>query len=241
MQQEKLKLGKGNAKLGKRVYTFSLPAGYTCPGAKTCKSRAVVVDGKATVHDGPDCIFRCFAASQEAMYPSTRKARRHNLDLLRAARTRAGMRALIREAIEDTGKVGGILRLHASGDFYTQAYFDAWVDVARLFPNWLFYGYTKSIKMWGSRFNDIPENMVLTASHGGKQDDWIDPRMRTATVVFHPDMADELGLEIDHDDSHAMKNGPDFALLLHGVQPKGSFAADAKVRLAQLGWNGYKR
>ena len=35
------------------------------------------------------------------------------------------------------------------------------------------------------------------------------------------------GLDVDHDDSHAMRYGPDFALLLHGVQPAGSDAGRA--------------
>ena len=235
-----LKLGKGNAKLDKSIYTFSLPAGWSCPGAKDCKSKAVVIDGKACVVDGPSTVFRCFAASQEALYPSARLARRHNLDLLKG-KSLGGMIDLLQAMIDNTGKDKGTIRLHASGDFFNRTYFLAWCAIARDNPNWVFYGYTKSIKYWSSHRHDVPSNMVLTASLGGKQEAYIKPWMRTAIVVFHPDMADELGLEIDHDDSLAMGKGGDFALLLHGVQPKGSFAAQAKVRLNQLGHKGYSR
>lgn len=236
-----LKLGKGNAKLGKSIYTFSLPAGWSCPGADVCKSKAVTVDGKTRIKDGPRTKFRCFAASQEVMYPSTREARWHNLDLLRAAGGAVAMAKLLDAAVEGTGKREGVMRIHPSGDFFSKGYFRAWLLVARKHPSWLFYAYTKSIKYWSEHMDDIPDNLVLTASLGGKQEAYILPSMRTAIVVFHPDMADELGLEIDHDDSLAMGKGGDFALLLHGVQPKGSFAAQAKVRLNQLGHKGYSR
>ena len=50
----KLKFGSGNSKLAPNIFTFSLPAGYSCPGAKECLSRAVkqpegnykLIDGK---------------------------------------------------------------------------------------------------------------------------------------------------------------------------------------------------
>jgi hypothetical protein len=45
--------------------------------------------------------------------------------------------------------------------------------------------------------------------------------------VFHPDKADALGLEIDHDETHALFGTASFALLLHGQQPKGGDASQA--------------
>ena len=59
--------------------------------------------------------------------------------------------------------------------------------------------------------------------------------LKTAKVVMHPDEAAALGLEIDHDESHAINAGPSFALLIHGTQPKGSEAAEAKKRLDREG------
>ena len=88
--------GKANAKLrelekltGLRIGTFSIPAGRTCPGALTCKAwvRADPVTGQRRLIDGPSAETRCFAANDEATYPQTFRARRHNLDLLRKAKT----------------------------------------------------------------------------------------------------------------------------------------------------------
>ena len=62
--------------------------------------------------------------------------------------------------------------------------------------------------------------------------------LRKAVVVFSEAEAEELGLEIDHDDSHAAKpslRNQDFALLIHGTQPAGSKAAQALNELKGKG------
>ena len=81
----------------------------------------------------------------------------------------------------------------------------------------------------------IPENFVLTASRGGRQDELIDQfKMRESKVVFSEAEAEALGYEIDHTDEHAaipeIRN-ESFALLIHGVQPKGSKASEAIKQL----------
>ena len=53
--------------------------------------------------------------------------------------------------------------------------------------------------------------------------------------------AKELGLEIDHDDTHAYKGDVSFALLIHGSQPKGSEASNALQELKKEGWTGYTK
>jgi hypothetical protein len=54
--------------------------------------------------------------------------------------------------------------------------------------------------------------------------------LRSAKVVFSELEAANLDLAIDHDDSHAARpsmSEQDFALLIHGTQPKDSEAAEA--------------
>lgn len=229
----KLKFGKGNAKLNKQIHTFSLPAGWSCPGAKECKSKVYIKDGKRKVSDGKYTKFRCFAASDEARYPGVYKARRFNFDKIRRTRGTENKAALILSSLPKKAKY---IRIHVSGDFFSQEYFDAWISVARCRPNITFYAYTKSIPYWINRIGEIPHNLVLTASYGGNFDSLIDQyNLRSAKVVFSEEEAKELGLEIDHDDSHAMKVGNSFALLIHGTQPKNSEAAKAKTKLKGKG------
>lgn len=237
MKNDKLKFGKGNAKLSKDIYTFSLPAGHSCPFAFECKASADRSTGK--IKDGKDQVFRCFAASQEALYPTARSSRWHNYDLLRNLKTVDKMSTLI---VDSLPAKANTIRVHVSGDFFSQIYFDAWMAVARIFPKKKFYAYTKSIPYWLERRDTIPENFNLTSSKGGRTDVLIDlNKLKYAEVVFTEDQAKELNLELDHDDSHAYNGKKSFGLLIHGTQKKGSKAAVALSQLKKKGIKGYSK
>lgn len=233
----KLKFTKGNAKLDKSIYILSLPAGFSCKGALKCLSTANRKTGK--IKDGKHTEFRCYAASQEAMYPSVRESRWKNFDLLKKAKTKKDIEKLILESLPKDAK---IVRLHSSGDFYSQDYFDAWLSVAKQKPDVIFYAYTKSLNYWEKMINEIPSNFKLTASEGGKNDNLITKLgFKFATVVFSEDEAKKLKLEIDHDDTHAYNGDKSFALLLHGVQKANSEASKALSLLKKNGMGGYSR
>ena len=223
-----LKFGKGNAKLGKEIHTFSLPSGHSCPGAVECLAKADRKTGR--VSDGKKQKFRCFSASAEAVFTEVRKSRWRNFTLVRKERSRDKIRDLILKSLPKNAK---IIRIHVGGDFYNQTYFDAWMMVAIERSDVLFYAYTKSVDFWAKRLVDLPVNFQLTASLGGKYDRMVGRlQLRTATVVFHPEDAIKRDLEIDHDDSHARsKSYKSFALLIHGTQPKGSEASTALKRM----------
>lgn len=236
VKSDLLKFNRGNAKLGRDIWTFSLPAGFACPGALECLSKANRETGKIT--DGADTKFRCFAASDEAQYKNTRLQRWHNFELLKGKST-AEMSELIQASLP---RQAGIIRVHVSGDFFNQFYFDAWMHVARCQPLRTFYAYTKSLPFWIRRIGDIPKNFALNASRGGVHDELIAKHdLKYAEVVFSTKEAEDKKLEIDHDDSHAYKSGKPFALLIHGTQPAGSFAAKSLSALRKIGWTGYSR
>ena len=209
-----------------KVFSLSLPSGWSCPGATDCLSKADRVTGKIT--DGPNTLYRCFAATMEARSPQLRAAVWHNFDQLRAAKTREAITALILDSIPAKA-AGQVVRIHVGGDMYSQAYMGAWIDVARARPDIIWYAYTKSIHHW-AKLGALPDNLIFTASEGGRFDHLIGDRKR-AVVVYHPEEAAKRGLDIDHDDTHAAVGRESFALLLHGTQPKGSAAAAAKKRL----------
>jgi hypothetical protein len=203
------------------IWTFSLPAGWTCPGAKDCLARVPRDGGK--IQDGPETKFRCFAASQESVFPNVRDSRWHNFDLLTAAKTREAMRDLILESLPPRAQ---LVRVHVSGDFFNEAYFLAWADVAQACPNRIFYGYTKSVHIFLKHRSDLPPNFRFTASFGGRHDALVVKHgLKYAKVVFSPEEAALKELPIDHDDRHAYGYDGPFALLLHGTQPKNSPAA----------------
>lgn len=233
---DKIAFGIGNAKLSKSIATFSLPAGHACPFAKECFSKSDLLTGRIT--DGQHCRFRCFAATNEARATSVRKQRWHNFNLLRDSRTEAKIGNVIQRSLpHGMDKV----RVHVSGDFFSERYFVAWVNVALNNPLVTFYGYTKALPFWVKYLNDIPNNFRFTASRGGTHDHLIEEyKLRSAEVVFSPEEAAAKGLEIDHDDSHAIAaDGMSFALLIHGTQPPGTEASKAWVKIMNSGIGGY--
>ena len=230
-----LKFGTPNAKLkkmskgmGLKLITFTLPAGHTCPGASDCLSTSDRITGK--VKDGEQTKFRCFMATAEARSPSLRKLVWHNLELIQQASC-DGVEA-IADLIDASLPDFDIIRVHVGGDYFSRDYFKAWCVVAERHPNKVFYSYTKSLAVIGGLAKSKPDNLVLTASRGGKWDNLIEEKdWKEARVVYSEEEAKQLGLEIDHDDTHAAFGKENFALLIHGTQPKGSAASIALQKL----------
>ena len=238
-----LHFGNGNAKLDAAIFTFSLPAGHSCPFARECLARANRQDG--TIRDGLQSRFRCYAASMEARHPSVRRSRWRNFALLKSCGSKREMTRLILDSLSPFVR---LLRVHDSGDFFSQDYFDAWMDAAKARPETTFYAYSKALPYWVRRLPQVGDgyepgrvpNLVLTASVGGSRDDLIARHgLRSARVVFQVEDAETQGLELDHDDSHAMTHGPNFALLLHGTQPPNTDAGRAVRELRLSGFRGY--
>jgi len=229
-----LKMSKGNKKLSKDTLILSLPAGKTCLGANECKAFVEVnKDNKRTLKRGDECVFTCFAASEELRYPNVFNSRKYNFNLINSYvlnNDLKGLTELINESIQVKKKNINKVRIHESGDFYHPLYLEAFKNVADMNKDLIFYCYSKSLLLFPTN-KSIPTNFFLTASYGGKYDFLIDRGYfkRFSKVVFSVEEALKLGLSIDKDDSHCYmdkgKNG--FGLLLHGMQESGSVAAEA--------------
>jgi len=233
---ELLRFTYGNAKLDRGIAILSLPAGHACPGARECLAKAHRDTGRLT--DGPQAKLRCYAATQEAVFRNARNLRWHNMDLLKKAGSRNRIRALLVRSLQELESK--ILRVHGSGDFFNTHYFDALMDAASDLRKVEFYAYTKSLLFWSdrlSRMENMPSNVRLVASRGGRFDSLIDKfNLPEVVVVNHPDEAKALKLKIDKDDSLARdKKLHRFALLLHGAQPAGSEASAALKRMRKEG------
>ncbi len=218
-----LHFSKGNSKLDAQTLIFNLPAGKTCPGALFCKSFAVVNEnGKRTIQDGEHTIFRCFAASSEVQYDAVFYNRAENLQLIAHSLMQGVAVDVINSSLQHhrTQKITKI-RIHESGDFFSQEYLNAWIEVAKLNPDLKFYCYSKSLLFFME--TELPENFYLTASYGGKFDYLIDEGFftRYAKVFMTAEDAKSAGFKIDVRDQSCFEDGP-FALLVHGTQPKGS-------------------
>jgi len=194
------------------VFTFSIPAGYTCPGAEKCLAYAHRQTGK--IINGKDQTFRCYAATGER-FPGVRDSAWRNYDLVRSQETKGKMFAMISGSIPH---MASHIRVHQGGDMFSQMYFDAWLMTARMQPHRLFWTFTKNLPIWIERLGQIPNNFKLTASKGGKWDHLIEEHSLRYAEVFHSwHKARRSGLPIDTDDKLAYGDGGSFALVLNSA------------------------
>jgi hypothetical protein len=203
-----LKWTQGNAKLNKtgRVLGYGIPADYsftvdgyrmnTCPGALAC--RAV-----------------CYAKQGSYTWPAVRAARAHNLEHFLAV----GPERFAADAIADLTryvKRYDIVRVHDSGDFFSQDYLDAWLTIARAFPATRFYCYTKSFHLDWSR---TPSNFAVTQSQGGKFDADLDPDFSHSRIfATHADRERAGYVDGSETDAPAIKGLVKIGLVYHGAR-----------------------
>lgn len=179
------------------VYEWNLPTGSSCPFALECKVTVDRVTGKFDVKKGQ---YRCYAASPER-FPAVRKHRWNNYEFVKNG------------GIPEIPKDCRAIRIHASGDFFNQKYFDTWVQIARENPSIEMWAYTKSLQYWVNRINDIPKNLILTASYGGSQDILIGKHNLKNVMVYQSPIFVPKERPIDNNDDWARKPNINFALL----------------------------
>lgn len=159
-----ISLSKGNAKLVKtsgeeyKVIGFGIPAdmtivddsGYsfnTCPGATACRSV-------------------CYAKQGRYAMPNVMAARLNNLhESMKESFVEDMVKALTK------ARSYNVVRIHDSGDFYSQSYFDKWVAIAEALPQRIFYAYTKNHTL---NMANKPDNLRIVRSLGGRWDKLVD-------------------------------------------------------------------
>jgi len=178
------------------VYEFNLPTGWSCPSADTC---LVKVDKETGRMENKSNAYRCYAASAER-FPGVRKSRWANFQDAKQGK------------IPPLPRSAKSVRIHMAGDFFSQSYFDAWLQYCRDHPDVEFWAYTKSLRYWVARKDSIPPNLVLTASYGGKHDHLIEEHGLKYAVVVTKEQAKRDTRPIDTNDDLARK--PDVCFLL---------------------------
>lgn len=185
------------------VYEFNLPTGHTCPHALEC---LVKVDRETGKQDNLSTAYKCYASSAER-FPAVRANRWSNYEFTKDGGT------------VELPKGTTAVRIHSSGDFYSQAYFDMWVAVAEQNPSVEFWAYTKSLNFWVRRLDVIPSNLILTASWGGRLDKLINEHnLKNVKVIDSYDSS--IVHLIDYKDRLARKPNLDFYLLNNKLMKK---------------------
>lgn len=124
----------GNAKLGKGVFTWSMLAGTT-EYNRTIDGMAYSVKGTCVC----DCVG-CYAKTGFYNMPSVIDSNFKKTFLARF------YPHFVKSAIMAQIEADGIklVRIHASGDFFSMEYINVWRDIVSAFPCVLFWSYTKN-------------------------------------------------------------------------------------------------
>ena len=232
-KEQTLKFSKGNRKLHalaeylgmpkSHVVSFDLPAGWSCPFADVCLSKADKITGKIT--DGENCQYRCYAASIESAFTNTRKAHWYNYNLLTSPdgdkRKCKPVYKIVKLINASLPKTAEVVRIHSSGDYFHPNYFNAWVQVASMHPEIIFFGYTKGLQYVKA---DKPENFKLVYSWGGKLDSKVTSDIPVVYVVKSIEAGIKQGLSLPCElasagDYFTILNQVSFGIVIHGTQP----------------------
>ena len=94
---------------------------------------------------------------------------------------------LTREVNEWILSGGQAVRIHDSGDFFSEDYYNNWITLAWDFPDILFYAYTKEVSLTKRLEEKFPSNFLICYSMGGREDHLLDPDKDRHADVF-PDL-----------------------------------------------------
>lgn len=131
---------KGNSKLH-NMYMFNLPATHAicnriCPG--------------------------CYAAREQTRFPVILTARESRY----TASIAPTFASTIISEINSLRTKPLYFRIHASGEFYSQAYIDSWYTIASSFPSITFYAYTKRLAHFDfSSLSSLPNFVLINSLH----------------------------------------------------------------------------
>jgi len=113
-------LTRGNDKLGSGIWSFNLPVFTACPGASLV------------------CQEVCYARRGRFYCDNVQRALQRNRELADSPELVGG---LIAQGRQNYVRIG---RIHASGDFYREAYVAKWRRIVRKCRTTTWYGYTRS-------------------------------------------------------------------------------------------------
>ena len=181
------------------IWNWSIPAWYvrlegkvfkTCPNAGACAQLCYARNGtyqfsnvKAAhlrnlnfILDTPDLFVEQMNAElKKPRFKANGKSRYEKL-------AQFGTLTTDDWAVNWMHRGGAAVRIHDSGDFFSQDYLSLWASIAGANPEILFYAYTKEVAMLKDA--TLPRNFLTIYSMGGLQDYLIDTEHDRHADVF---------------------------------------------------------
>jgi hypothetical protein len=157
------KLKKTSKSLGLRVFNFGIPAYKSASGKLTCPFADA-------------CVKFCYAKKGAYIWSNVQPAFEKRYQL---SKTDDFVNKMNQEIIK---KKPDYVRVHDSGDYYSNAYLRKWLAVAIHNPQVRFYSYTNCVSMLKN--TKLPDNYDIIFSDSGKQKHLIDEKKDRHTRIF---------------------------------------------------------
>ena len=158
------KLKRTSKELGLRVFNFGIPAYKSASGKLTCPF-------------ADECIKFCYAKKGAYIWSNVSSVFEKRYELTKTDKFIDSMSSEIIKKRPD------YIRVHDSGDYYSKAYLNKWLSIAKIFPKVRFYSYTNCIDMLKNV--KLPNNYDIIFSDSGKQKHMIDTKRDRHTKIFY--------------------------------------------------------
>jgi len=161
------------------IYNWSIPA----LAAKLSNGKNI-----KTCPNAGACANVCYA--RNGTYNFSNVKARHTANLEYVINDPQGWFAQMLEEVNHPRMRGKYVRIHDSGDFFSEDYLLLWLKIALLTPDVTFYCYTKEVSMFKRIVEyDCPKNFRYLYSLGGREDYLIDLELDRHADVFPDDAA----------------------------------------------------
>jgi hypothetical protein len=157
------KLKKTSKLTGLQVFNFGIPAYKSASGKLTCPFAG-------------ECVKFCYAQKGAYIWGNVKPAFEKRYELTKTDDFVNKMNEEIAKKKPD------YVRVHDSGDYYSKAYLDKWIEIAIHNPHVRFYSYTNSVEMLKSV--ELPDNYDVIFSDSGKQKNKINTKVDRHTRIF---------------------------------------------------------
>ena len=157
------KIKKTSKHFGVKLMNFGIPAYKSASGKLTCPM-------------ADECVKFCYAKKGAYIWSNVQPAFEKRYELSKTDKFIESMNDEIRRKKPD------FVRVHDSGDYYSRAYLNKWIQIAKDNPDVKFYSYTNMVKL--TKEVQLPDNYDIIYSDSGKQKHLINAEQDRHTRIF---------------------------------------------------------
>ena len=163
------KIKKTSKHFGVKLMNFGIPAYKSASGKLTCPM-------------ADECVKFCYAKKGAYIWSNVQPAFEKRYQLSKTDEFIDAMNNEIKRKKPD------YIRVHDSGDYYSRAYLNKWIQIAIRNPKVRFYSYTNMVAL--AKSAKLPLNYDIIYSNSGKQKQMVNEQEDRHTRIF--DTADDL-------------------------------------------------